>query len=133
MTLFLSESQKVNIKKGLNLLEVIVVIPVLLGVFIYAFSNIPGILANLDTIDGFYKFIKYILSIVVGLELAKLLITHNIYSIIDLIIFIIARKLITPDLTTFDILVGVVAFSLLFILTTYAKQRKLLDKLDFLD
>lgn len=63
----------------------------------------------------FYDLIYRILLLVIGLELARLLITHNLQSVIELIAFVIARKTLKPDVTSFDILLIGISFALLIL------------------
>jgi len=62
---------------------------------------------------SFYDFIYRILLLVIGLELARLLITHNLQAVLELIAFVIARKTLKPDITSLDILLIVISFFLL--------------------
>lgn len=63
----------------------------------------------------FYDLIYRILLLVIGLELARLLITHNLQSVLELIAFVIARKTLKPDVTSYDILLIGITFFLLIL------------------
>lgn len=63
--------------------------------------------------ETFYEVIYRVLLIVIGLELARLLIAHSLLAIPELLAFVIARKLLKPDLTSLDILFGVISFGLI--------------------
>jgi len=62
---------------------------------------------------AFYDFIYRVLLLVIGLELSRLLITHNLQAVLELIAFVIARKTLKPDITSLDILLIVLSFFLL--------------------
>lgn len=63
----------------------------------------------------FYDLIYRILLLVIGLELARLLITHNLQSVIELIAFVIARKTLKPDVSSAEILLISIAIFLLIV------------------
>lgn len=116
-----------NLKDRLNdyldYLESGLSIIVLIGVVIY-FANSLGTLTGLDwsSIDTFYFFVNYILALVVGIELAKLMITHDVFAITNLLTFVVARKMLKPDLGANEILWGVLSFSILFGLNYVGKS-----------
>ena len=90
---------------------------VLLLVVLIAIVSSIGIFVQSDwTLNQtFYDLIYRILLLVIGLELARLLITHNLQSVIELIAFVIARKTLKPDVTSSDILlISISIFLLIF-------------------
>lgn len=88
---------------------------VILGVVIISVVTSFFSFAQFDwsTNKSFYDFIYRILLLVIGLELARLLITHNLQAVLELIAFVIARKTLKPDITSLDILFIVISFFLL--------------------
>lgn len=60
--------------------------------------------------DSFYEFVLNALLIGVGLELVRLLITHDLITVLELMAFVLARKVLKPDLGSWEILLTVVAF-----------------------
>lgn len=69
-------------------------------------------LASMDwrQTDTFYELIYRVLLLVIGVELARTLVTHNLRCILELLAFVIARKMLKPDLGVLDILFSVLAF-----------------------
>lgn len=69
-------------------------------------------LAGLDwsAKETFYELIYRVLLLVIGLELVRMLITHSLGAVLELLAFVIARKMLKPDLTAIDIILSVVAF-----------------------
>jgi uncharacterized membrane protein (DUF373 family) len=61
--------------------------------------------------ETFYEMIYRILLIVIGIELIRTLITHDLHTILELLAIVIARKLLKPDLVNLDIILSVAAFS----------------------
>lgn len=112
-------------KKIINYLELGLAIIVIIGCVGFFISSIIFFTTqNWQDINVFYEFINRILILVVGVELAKLLITHDIYSIGDLLAFIVARKMLTPELSSLDIFLSVISFSIIFYITTKLREKK---------
>ena len=63
--------------------------------------------------ETFYELIYRILLLVIGLELVRMLITHSLGAVLELLAFVIARKMLKPDLTAMDIILSVLAFVIL--------------------
>ncbi len=92
-------------------LEKFLAIAVLVSVIVAALYG--GIhLAGLDwtATETFYDLIYRMLLLVIGLELVRMLITHSLAAVLELLAFVIARKMLKPDLTSIDIILSVLAF-----------------------
>lgn len=96
---------------SVRFLEKALAIAVLISVLI---SSVKGgiFLAGLDwaTKETFYELIYRVLLLVIGLELVRMLITHSLAAVLELLAFVIARKMLKPDLTSIDIILSVLAF-----------------------
>ena len=92
--------------------ERILALAVLAGSIYFAFHSTFALM-ELDwrSSDAYYELIYRILLIVIGVELIRTLVTHDLMAILELIAFVIARKMLKPDLTSLDILVAAVAFA----------------------
>jgi len=90
---------------------------ILLFVVLIAIISSVGIFVQSDWSlnETFYDLIYRILLLVIGLELARLLITHNLQSVIELIAFVIARKTLKPDVSSVEILLISIAIFLLIL------------------
>ncbi|MBI5804458.1 hypothetical protein HZA73_00265 [candidate division TA06 bacterium] len=63
--------------------------------------------------ETFYELIYRVLLLVIGLELVRMLVTHSLSAVLELLAFVIARKMLKPDLTSLDIILSVIAFVVL--------------------
>lgn len=93
-----------NIEKGLAV-AVILGVLIYIGVSIYDFSQ-----ADWRLKETFYDLIYRVLLVTIALELSRMLVTHSLTSILELLAFVVARKMLKPDITTVDILLGIFAF-----------------------
>lgn len=117
--------KKALIKTILNYFESSLSVVVVLAVIAYVLSY----LSNFHTYDWkmmetFYDFINFILLSVVGIEVAKLLITQDIYSISNLLTFVVARKMLKPDISAEELVFGVISFAVLFFIHVKFIQKK---------
>jgi hypothetical protein len=60
--------------------------------------------------ETFYELIYRVLLLVIAVELARTLVTHDLRALLELLAFVIARKMLKPDLADLDILLSVLAF-----------------------
>lgn len=70
------------------------------------------VLAGMDWrgVETFYDLVYRVLMLVIGVELARTLLTHDLEAILELLAFVVARKILKPDVTALDILLCVTAF-----------------------
>ncbi|PXW90985.1 hypothetical protein DES38_10619 [Streptohalobacillus salinus] len=66
--------------------------------------------------DYFQSLLSYLLMLIIGLELGLMLIKHDPRNVIDVMIYAIARKMLIYSTATFDMLIGVVALGILFLI-----------------
>lgn len=70
-----------------------------------------------------YKLLQgllaHILLLVVGLELALMLITHSAGNVLEVVLYAIARKMLISSSNIMDILLGVIALAIIFIVDKY--------------
>ena len=92
-------------------LERALAVAILLAVIVFAVSS-ASVLAGMDwrQTETFYEMIYRVLILVIGVELIRTLVTHDLSAVLELVAFVIARKLLKPDLTALDILLSVTAF-----------------------
>jgi len=69
---------------------------------------------QMDLYNLFNNFLSHILLLIIGLELIETLITHTPSSIIDIMLFAIARKMLIHSSNAYELLVGAIAIAILF-------------------
>lgn len=82
-----------------------------IAVFAYGIGSVQ-VLTNMDwsSTETFYEFINRALIIVIGLELVRMLVNHSIGAVLELLAFVIARKMLKPDLSSLDIALSAGSF-----------------------
>jgi hypothetical protein len=81
------------------------------GVLVYGLRS-TRTLAAMDwrLTETFYELIYRVLLLVIGVELVRTLVTHDLRAVLELLAFVVARKMLKPDLDVLDILLSVLAF-----------------------
>ncbi|WP_134704341.1 phosphate-starvation-inducible PsiE family protein [Ammoniphilus sp. YIM 78166] len=69
--------------------------------------------------EKFQDFLAQALLYIIGLEVALMLIKHDMTLVMDIIIFAIARKMIILNVHMWEILVGILAILILYYLKCY--------------
>ncbi len=97
-------------------LEILLASAIITGVIIFALASF-FIMIEMDwqEADTFYELIYRALGLVIGVELARTLLTHDLNAILELLAFVVARKMLTPEITSMDIFLSVVAFVVLLV------------------
>lgn len=73
---------------------------------------------RLENID-FASFLSNTLSLVIGIEFTRMLIKHSADAVIEVLLFAIARQLVTTHTATWESLIGIVAIALVFAIRKY--------------
>lgn len=97
--------------RWLELLMALVVIVATAFAFIHSF----GVLTDMDwsKMSTFYEMMDRVLLIIIGLEFVRMIVVRNLISVLELLAFVIARKMLKPDMSSLDIAFGSFAFVLL--------------------
>lgn len=95
----------------ITIVEKFIAAIVTIGVVAYGFKSI-FVLVEMDwgSTETFYELIYRVLAVIIGLELVRMLVSHSIAAVLELLAFVIARKMLKPDLESLDVLLGVLAF-----------------------
>src|SRR5262245_45758082 len=92
-------------------IEQLLALVILGGVLVFGLRSTQT-LAAMDwrLTETFYELIYRVLLLVIGVELVRTLVTHDLRAILELLAFVVARKMLKPDLGVLDILFSVLAF-----------------------
>lgn len=88
------------------------------GAMIYYFSRI-------STEVDYSILLKRAMDIIIGVEFIKMLCRHNMDSVIEVLMFTMARHLIVLETTMLDGLICIIAVSLLFVVRKYLFVSKI--------
>ena len=83
---------------------------------IYQLTKIPVLDMDMDTCT---QFLAQALSLVVGVEFVKMLCKHTAETMVEVLMFAIARQMVVEHQGSFETLIGVVAIAILFAVRKY--------------
>lgn len=69
---------------------------------------------HIGTNTAFREFLETLFDLVIGIEFVKMLCKHNLGSVIEVLLFAIARQMIVEHMNIYESLVGVFAIASLF-------------------
>ena len=74
----------------------------------------------------FQSFLSHVLLMVIGLEFVAMLITHEEFQVIYIMVMVVARKMLIYGDNTQELFIGVLAIAVLFIVRKYFTIHKIL-------
>ena len=77
-----------------------------------------------DSYDVFKNFLAHALLLVVGIELMMMLISHSSKAILELVLYVIARKMLIYGETMLDLVLGTIAIAGVFAILKYLAPKK---------
>jgi len=87
-----------------------------------------GIILKTNAIDTymiFQKFLGHVLLLVVGVELVIMLLSHSASSVLEVILYAIARKLLIYSETNLDLAIGIAAIAMVFAIRKYLFTKEI--------
>lgn len=103
----------------LSALSVIVLVAAAITGFDTIVRDFPKLWQPTDEYAALQKIIESILLVAIAAELALLLLFHRTSAAVEVVIFIIARKMVSPNVTSLDLLLGAAALAGLIIVRYY--------------
>lgn len=73
----------------------------------------------IDTYDVFQKFLGHVLLLVVGVELIAMLVMHTPGSVIEVLLYAVARNMLIGNKGTFDFILGIASIAGIFAIRKY--------------
>ncbi|TYP48707.1 hypothetical protein [Thermosediminibacter litoriperuensis] len=105
--------------KGVFILEVVLAIFIVFGVIVgsvdlFRYFKMIYLTPPLQTFSLLKTFLGHTLLLVIGLELVIMLVQHTPSSVIEVLLFATARKMIIEATTMFDLFLGIISIGGLF-------------------
>ncbi len=121
-----------NILKWANIIEILIAIllSVLIGILsIFLIIEFKNLLMSGQALPNFNDFLAMALNLVVGVEFIKMLCRHTPETVIEVLLFAIARQLIVSHGSTFENLAGIISIAILFAIRKYLFCHEKGDKI----
>lgn len=125
---YLKQIEKI-MKKLISWIEIILAVLIVVAVLVSC-KDVLMLIYNVFVTEAnasyelFQGLLSHILLIVVGLELALMLISHSAANVLEVILYAIARKMLISSSNSVDILLGVISLALIFAVEKYLHCEK---------
>ena len=103
----------------LSVLAILILAAAAVATFDTVVRDFPRLWQRTNEYDSLQKIVENILLIAIAAELGLLLLFHRAAAAVEVVIFIIARKMVTPGVSAFDLLSGAAALCGLIIVRFY--------------
>lgn len=103
----------------LSLLAIFILVAAAVAAYDTIVGEFPKLFATTDEYNVLEKIIQNILLVAIAAELGLLFLFHRTSAAIEVIIFVIARKIVTPDISSLDLLLSVAALTGLLVARFY--------------
>ena len=103
----------------LALLSIVVLVAAAITAFDTVVRDFPKLWQPTDEYSALQGIIENILLVAIAAELSLLLLFHKTTAAVEVVVFIIARKMLNPTITALDLLLGAAALSGLIIVRFY--------------
>lgn len=109
----------------LSILAILILAAAVIMTFQMIVRDFPKLWQPIDEYKALQEIVSNILLIAIAAELGLLLLYHRTSAAVEVIIFVIARKTVSPDASALELLLSVVALSGLLIVRFYFLPGKL--------
>jgi hypothetical protein len=103
----------------LSVLALIILAAAVIAAFEMLRSDLPKLWQPLGGYKELQQIISSVLLVAIAAELGLLLLFHRTSAAVEVIIFVIARKIVSPDVSAVELLLSVVALAGLLIVRFY--------------
>jgi hypothetical protein len=103
----------------LSLLSVLILAAAAVAAYETVVREFPKLWQPTDEYKALQQIIENVLLVAIAAELALLLLFHRTSSAVEVIIFVIARKIVTPDITAVELVLSIAALAGLLVVRYY--------------
>jgi len=103
----------------LAVLSIVMLVAAAVTAFDTVIREFPKLWQPTDEYVALQRIIENVLLVAIAAELALLLLSHRTSAAVEVVIFIIARKMVNPTISAFDLMLGAAALAGLIIVRHY--------------
>ncbi|HEX8473966.1 MAG TPA: hypothetical protein VF666_08025 [Pyrinomonadaceae bacterium] len=103
----------------LSLLAAFILVAAAVAAYDTVVGEFPKLFGSSDEYNVLEKIIQNILLVAIAAELGLLFLFHRTSAAVEVIIFVIARKIVSPDISSLDLLLSVAALTGLLVARFY--------------
>lgn len=118
--------------QAIRLIEQFLAMLILIAITLFIIINLADLsLWELSSSGALVNVISDVLLLILGLEVVRLLVAPSVKATVELLIYVIARKALSPQATALDLLYNAIAFGIIVAITYLLVSEKIEEKLDF--
>ena len=103
----------------LSVLALVILVAAIVGAFDTVVRDFPKLFQPSDEYKVLQQIIENVLLVAIAAELGLLFLFHRTSAAVEVIIFVIARKIVSPGITAIELLLSVAALAGLLIVRFY--------------
>lgn len=103
----------------LSLLAILILVAAAIATFEIIIRDIPMLWRQTNEYDALHQIIQDLLLVAIAAELALLFLFHRTSAAVEVLIFVIARKMVISGISGLDLLAGVAALAGLVVIRFY--------------
>ena len=108
----------------LTFLAVLILVAAAIATFEIIIRDVPMLWRQVNEYDALHQIIQDVLLVAIAAELALLLLFHRTSAAVEVLIFVIARKMVISGISGLDLLAGVAALAGLVVIRFYFIKPK---------
>jgi uncharacterized membrane protein (DUF373 family) len=108
----------------LTFLAVLILVAAAIATFEVIVRDLPMLWRQTSEYDALHQIIQDVLLVAIAAELALLLLFHRTSAAVEVLIFVIARKMVISGISGLDLLAGVAALAGLVVIRFFFIQQK---------
>lgn len=89
----------------------------------YSLLSVPMQIQAIQT-DGLGTFLQYLFDVLIAIELIKLLCSHELTSMVEVLLFAVSKHVIIGNLSSTDNLIAVISIAVLFAIRKFLFMHK---------
>lgn len=103
----------------LSLLAILILVAAAIATVEIVIRDFPQLWRQTSEYDALHQIIQNLLLVAIAAELALLFLFHRTSAAIEVLIFVVARKMVTPGISGLELLLGVAALAGLVVVRFY--------------
>lgn len=108
----------------LSLLAILVMVAAVIAAGETVYRDFPKLWNSPNSYEALHLLLQNILLLAIAGELGLLLLSHRASAALEVVMFVIARRLVATDVTPVDLLVGAIALAGLMVVRFYYISEK---------
>ncbi len=108
----------------LSVLALLVMAAACISLFELVHRGFPQLWANTNEYQTLHQILQNILLLAIAGELGLLLLFHRTSAAVEVVMFVVARRMVATDVTAFDLLMGSAAMAILLVVRFYYLPSK---------